>query len=214
MPKDELYHHGILGQRWGRRRFQKKDGTRTAAGRKRDRATDKKRNKLKTAAAIAGVAVVAGLAAYGGYKLGKMNKGAIIAGKTTVDSIIRSSNKTLSNLKPYSKESANGNKAVNKTIRKLRNMNNASLRMQQDIFALKTENTRNKLHMKRLNSMMDDLNKALEEGNHEKEAQLVRQFNKIGGTDSFDEFTKHMLNKNETLVFGPNGKTYWRNDAK
>ena len=30
----ELYHHGILGQRWGVRRFQKYDGTLTKAGKK------------------------------------------------------------------------------------------------------------------------------------------------------------------------------------
>lgn len=30
-----LYHHGIKGQRWGVRRFQNKDGTLTAAGRRR-----------------------------------------------------------------------------------------------------------------------------------------------------------------------------------
>jgi hypothetical protein len=32
---DELYHHGIKGQRWGVRRFQNADGTRTAAGKRR-----------------------------------------------------------------------------------------------------------------------------------------------------------------------------------
>ena len=32
---NELYHHGIKGQRWGIRRFQKKDGSLTPAGKKR-----------------------------------------------------------------------------------------------------------------------------------------------------------------------------------
>ena len=33
----ELYHHGILGQKWGIRRFQNSDGTYTEAGKKRRR---------------------------------------------------------------------------------------------------------------------------------------------------------------------------------
>ena len=35
MYSNELYHHGILGQRWGIRRYQKKDGSLTPAGLKR-----------------------------------------------------------------------------------------------------------------------------------------------------------------------------------
>ena len=34
---DELAHHGIKGQKWGIRRFQNPDGTRTAAGKKREK---------------------------------------------------------------------------------------------------------------------------------------------------------------------------------
>lgn len=35
MDNDELLHHGILGMKWGVRRYQNKDGTLTMAGKKR-----------------------------------------------------------------------------------------------------------------------------------------------------------------------------------
>jgi len=40
--KDYLVHHGILGQKWGIRRFQNPDGSLTSAGRARLEAKDKK----------------------------------------------------------------------------------------------------------------------------------------------------------------------------
>ena len=36
---DELYHHGILGQRWGVRRFQNYDGSLTSKGKQRQLTT-------------------------------------------------------------------------------------------------------------------------------------------------------------------------------
>lgn len=72
-----ISHHGIKGQKWGIRRFQNPDGTRTPLGRKRERenrsdeekAVSKKR-RLKVAGAAA-----AGLAAGGaGYGINKFSK--------------------------------------------------------------------------------------------------------------------------------------------
>ncbi len=49
MEMNELRHHGVKGQKWGVRRYQNKDGSLTAAGkRRRDEADDKERIIRKT----------------------------------------------------------------------------------------------------------------------------------------------------------------------
>jgi hypothetical protein len=72
LQNDELYHHGVKGQKWGVRRYQNKDGSLTPEGRKHYdiNETTKKGAKIGGAiglAAGAGVttAIVASLASFG-----------------------------------------------------------------------------------------------------------------------------------------------------
>ena len=58
MENNELKHYGIKGQRWGFRRFQNKDGTLTAAGKKRyAEEMERLKKEEKIAKNVSGVAV-------------------------------------------------------------------------------------------------------------------------------------------------------------
>lgn len=48
MENNEIYHHGIIGQKWGVRRYQNSDGTLTDAGKKRYSAEMEKLKKEET----------------------------------------------------------------------------------------------------------------------------------------------------------------------
>ena len=77
MYEDYLMHHGIKGQKWGVRRFQNPDGTRTALGKKRELAnqTDEekaqKKKRLKIAAGATGAGAAAAALGVGAAKASK-----------------------------------------------------------------------------------------------------------------------------------------------
>lgn len=82
---NELYHHGVKGMKWGVRRYRNKDGSLTAAGKKRYSEEESKANdsnnkkkglsdRQKTAVKIGAAAAGTLLAAYGAYKVGKLAK--------------------------------------------------------------------------------------------------------------------------------------------
>ena len=92
--RQELYHHGILGMKWGVRRYRNKDGSLTSAGKKRYRAKGneangseqsgtnkgkKKRNgkaiAKKTAEVAAGTAATAAAVSAGVYAVNRYRKG-------------------------------------------------------------------------------------------------------------------------------------------
>lgn len=109
---DELFHHGIRGQKWGVRRFQNRSGRLTMAGRARMRRKEKRRRQFNDAkpaiAAIAAGTAVVGLsivaARYGddisrslkslsGQAASAVEKGLVNTGKKAVKGTVTVSKK-------------------------------------------------------------------------------------------------------------------------
>lgn len=75
---NELYHHGILGQKWGVRRFQNKDGSLTEAGKKRQQYGNgpDRQARAKTSAVVGAITGTI----TGGPTLGLLKAGRYITG--------------------------------------------------------------------------------------------------------------------------------------
>ena len=76
--ENELYHHGVKGQKWGVRKYQYADGSRTPVGKKREKAYGQN-NAIKRSTSIAGI------------KIKEFTKSAAtqITGKQYVDSYLK-----------------------------------------------------------------------------------------------------------------------------
>jgi len=115
---DELYHHGVKGMKWGVRRYQNKDGTLTAAGKRREakqakRDSDPDRNK-RIAKRVAAMAVMGATVAAAAVLYKKnpaaVNKVVSKVANTTMSALKTGKTKAIDAGKKYVKDAVSGAK--------------------------------------------------------------------------------------------------------